>query len=96
MPSKSLFAVFLLSSALGAACTHRVVYVATAPPPPVREHISVAPGPGYVWVAGHHRWEGHAYVWVPGHWVRTHHHHWVEGHWAHDHHGWYWVEGHWA
>jgi len=70
--------------------------VPTPPPLAVREEIGVAPGSGYVWVAGHHRWEGRAYVWVRGHWKKTHHDRWVEGHWAHNHHGWYWVEGHWT
>lgn len=97
MRSRSLMAVLLLSSALGACAPRtRVVYVPGPPPPPVREVVGVAPGPGYAWVSGHHRWEGRAYVWVPGHWQQTRHHRWVSGHWAHNRHGWYWVDGHWA
>ncbi len=99
MRSKSLSAVLLASALFGAAACApraRVVYVSAPPPAPVREVIGAAPGPGYVWVPGHHRWEGHHYEWVRGHWERTRYHRWVEGHWAHNRHGWYWVEGHWA
>jgi hypothetical protein len=92
-------------AALGLAATLFVpaawaipVYVKIAPPAPVVETRVVAPGPGYVWVGGFHRWDGHAYVWVPGHWAQPPRPHavWVAGHWVHHpHHGWYWKEGHW-
>ena len=64
---------------------------------PVVEVQPVAPGPHHVWVAGYHRWDGHAYVWVPGAWQVPPHHYtvWVPGHWSHNHHGHYWVAGHW-
>lgn len=75
------------------------VYVRLGPPAAVVEVRSVAPGPGYVWVPGYHRWDGAAYVWVPGAWAvppAAHYHAWVPGHWAHHaHHGYYWVDGHW-
>jgi hypothetical protein len=73
------------------------VYVRIAPPAPVVETRVVAPGPGYVWVGGFHRWDGKAYAWVPGHWVVPPRPHaaWVPGHWAHSHHGYWWKEGHW-
>ena len=41
------------------------VVVRVRPPHPVVEARVVAPGPGYIWIAGYHRWDGHAYVWVP-------------------------------
>ena len=74
-----------------------VAYVRMAPPPPEIEAFGVAPGGGYVWIAGHHAWRGNAYVWVPGHWERPPHEHarWIAGQWNHSEHGWYWIEGHW-
>ena len=73
------------------------VYVSIAPPAPIAEVRVVAPGPGYVWVGGFHRWDGRAYAWVPGRWALPPHGHaaWVAGHWKHHAHGWYWVDGHW-
>lgn len=74
------------------------VYVSIAPPPLVVETIPPVPTPGYVWVPGFHRWDGHAYIWVKGHYAMPPRPHvaWVAGHWVHHRsHGWYWVEGHW-
>ena len=73
------------------------IYVRIAPPAPIAEVRVVAPGAGYIWIPGFHRWDGRAYIWVPGRWdlpprpgvV------WVPGHWRHHRHGWYWIEGHW-
>jgi len=85
---------------LASGCARRarvVVYASTAPPPPVVETITVAPGPNYVWVPGYHAWNGSGYVWTSGRWElrpagrRA----WVPGHWNHGGRGWYWVEGHW-
>jgi WXXGXW repeat (2 copies) len=89
----SLFAGFLAAGAAGAV----PIYVKIAPPAPIVETRVVAPGPGYVWVGGFHRWDGRAYVWVPGRWVLPPRPHavWVAGHWRHHHRGYYWVEGHW-
>src|ERR1035438_4309836 len=56
-----------------------------APPAPVAEQVTTAPGPGYVWLAGHWSFSakggpgraGHgeiplppSAVWIGGHWVR--------------------------
>jgi hypothetical protein len=73
------------------------VFVRVAPPRPIIERRVVAPGPGYVWIAGYHRWDGRAYVWVPGRWERPPHRHahWVAHHWVHRHGGYVLVEGHW-
>jgi hypothetical protein len=73
------------------------VVVRVAPPRPVVEVRGVAPGRGYVWIAGYHRWDGRAYVWVPGRWELPPRPHarWVAAHWAHRHGGWVLVEGHW-
>src|SRR5437763_11103695 len=45
-------------------------YVQFGPPRPFFERRIVAPGRGYVWINGYHRWNGRRYVWVPGHWQR--------------------------
>ena len=92
-----LLAVTSLLSAPAAMAGARI-YVRIGPPVPVVEAQIVAPGPGYVWVGGYHRWDGAAYGWVPGHWVLPPAHRtvWVGGHWAQHHsRGWYWVEGRW-
>jgi WXXGXW repeat (2 copies) len=93
--------VLLAGSLIGSACaTHgrTVVYVSSAPPPAVREVISVSPGAGYIWIPGHHAWDRGSYVWVTGRWevAPRHSRHWVAGQWQHDRHGWYWVDGHWS
>ncbi len=46
----------------------QTVYVEQAPPSPQVETIFVAPGPGYVWIAGEWEWRGR-WVWVGGHWI---------------------------
>jgi hypothetical protein len=81
--------------ALGASAAEVIVRV--APPARIVERRVIAPGPGYVWVAGYHRWDNNAYVWVPGQWVSPprSHAHWVEHRWAHRHGGYVFVEGHW-
>ena len=73
------------------------VYVTIAPPKPLVERRIPAPGPGYVWVPGYHRWEGGAYAWTAGRWVMPPRPHarWVAGHWTHRSRGWVWVEGRW-
>ena len=75
-----------------------VEFAVRQPPPPRQEVIGVAPGQGYVWVAGHHAWQGGDYVWVSGSWQRppeTRYRRWEAGHWAHARGGWYWIEGRW-
>jgi WXXGXW repeat (2 copies) len=82
----------LVLSALGAE-----IIVNIAPPRPLVETRVAAPGRGYIWTPGYHRWDGRAYVWVPGQWVlpprpRAR---WVPAHWARRPRGWVFVEGHW-
>jgi len=99
---KRFLLIALTTSALAASLPAQAgarIYVRIGPPVPVVEVAAVAPGPGYVWVPGYHRWDGGAYVWVGGHWAVPPHHYyhaWVPGHWVrHSRHGWYWREGHW-
>lgn len=96
---KKILSTALLAIGLAAgSASSAQIYVRIGPPPPRREVVVARPGPGYVWVAGYHRWDGRAYVWVPGQWVlpRAGYHRWVPGHWRETHRGWVWVEGHWA
>ena len=90
-----LSAATLAAAVTAVASTH--IYVQIGPPAPIVEAHVVAPGPHHVWVAGYHRWDGHAYVWVPGRWAipPAHHHVWVAGHWDHERRGYYWIPGHW-
>lgn len=96
MLRKSLMAG-LFAAALSVNVFAADVIVRVAPPRPVVETRVPAPGPGYVWTPGYHRWDGHAYGWVPGGWVRPPrpHSHWVAHHWEHRHGGYVMVEGHW-
>ncbi len=87
-----VFAGLLTFSAFG-----QEVIVRVAPPRPLVEKRVVAPGPGYVWIDGYHRWDGARYVWVAGRWEMPPrpHAHWVAHRWVKRHGGWVLVEGHW-
>jgi hypothetical protein len=73
----------------------RVVRI--GPPPHVVEHPGRAPHPGWVWVDGHHQWNGRRYIWLHGYWVAPPYPHavWIRGHWRHDRGGYVWIDGHW-
>ena len=94
MIRKTLMA-FLFAGALAITAADIVVHV--APPVPVVEQRGPAPGPGYVWINGYHRWDGSAYVWVPGRWEMPPRPHarWIAHHWVRRNGGWVMVEGHW-
>jgi hypothetical protein len=87
---------FGLLLGVGSACAAEV-FVRVAPPRPIIETRIAAPGPGYVWVGGYHRWDGGAYAWVPGHWMVPPRPRavWVAHHWVRRRGGWVFVEGHW-
>jgi hypothetical protein len=74
-----------------------VVYVVRRPPPERVEVIVVAPGPAYVWIAGHWAWREPEFFWMPGRWDRPGpgFRRWEKGRWDHDRHGWFWIEGRW-
>lgn len=75
----------------------QVIYVREAPPAPIVEVISVAPGPGYIWVGGFHEWRGAHYVWVRGYYSLPPRGFsiWIGDRWHHDDHGWRHERGHW-
>jgi hypothetical protein len=60
------------------------VVVKVAPPATVVETRGIAPGVGYVWIPGYHRWDGAHYVWVGGRWEMPPHPHdrWVAHRWV--------------
>lgn len=67
---KFLPTMLLAAALLPAATSFAQVVVRVGPPAPIVETRPVAPGPGFVWIAGYHRWDGGRYVWVPGRWDR--------------------------
>ena len=87
----------LLALSLTPAVSMAQAVVRIAPPVPMREHPGPAPRPGWVWIEGHHQWDGHHYVWVHGYWVRPPHEGavWVAHHWVQRNGGWVLIEGHW-
>jgi len=87
----------ILGASLTVGASAADVVVRIGPPRPLVEHRVRAPGPGYVWVNGYHRWDGRAYAWAPGRWERPPHAraHWVQHRWVHRNNGWVLVEGHW-
>jgi hypothetical protein len=68
------------------------------PPPPAEvEVVPVAPGPGFYWVGGYHRWYRGRYVWVRGRYYRRPYGaaRWEGAHWARSPRGRIWIEGRW-
>lgn len=62
------------------------------------DQVTVAPGPGYVWLAGHWTNVSQRWVWVAGHWELPPSPSalWVAGHWVRGNSGWIWVDGAWT
>lgn len=78
--------------------TNEDVAVANAPPADQAEAQTAAPGPNYVWIKGHWKWDARrqSWEWRQGHWeVRRSGYEWVAGHWEHRPNGWVWIGGHW-
>ncbi len=101
-----LFCVALLGGAFSAQAGTQVglslnigvpapIVVRQEPPRPVLEQVMAAPGPGFVWVAGHYSWMEGRWVWVRGSWVLPPQPgaFWVTGRWERHHRTW--MEGHW-
>jgi len=64
---------------------------------PSAEQVTPAPGPGYVWIAGHWSNRAQQWVWLTGHWELPPSPSaiWVDGHWVQGSAGWVWVDGAW-
>jgi hypothetical protein len=90
-----LLAFASLAMIVGSANAQVVVRI--GPPRAIVETRGVAPGAGYVWTPGYHRYVNNAYVWTPGAWVQPPRPHavWVAHRWARRNGGWYLAEGHW-
>jgi len=77
---------------------HHEVTVSIYPtqPPPAPRVERPAPRAGYVWIAGHYRWENGRYEWLDGHWERARARmHWEPGRWQRRGNNYVWVEGRW-
>jgi hypothetical protein len=87
----------VFASALTFSAGAADVIVRVAPPAAIVETRPAAPGAGYVWQAGYHRWNGTAYAWVPGKWELPPRPHarWVAHRWVKRGGGWVFVEGRW-
>jgi hypothetical protein len=73
------------------------IRIGAAPPPPVVEHYGAPPHPGWVWVPGFQRWDGHGYRWTHGHWAHPPHPGavWVPESYEHRPDGFYFHAGYW-
>ncbi len=91
-----LSAILGVGFGIGAAQAAEVV-VTVKPPIAIVEKRSDRPSAKHVWIAGYHRWDGHAYVWEKGRWEVPPREHavWVAPRWEHRHDGYVFVEGRW-
>lgn len=96
MKRKLLLAFASVVLTAGTAMNAQVV-VRVGPPAPIVETRPVAPGAGYVWTPGYHRWDGNRYVWAPGAYVMPPRPHavWVPHHYVRRRGGYVLVEGRW-
>ncbi len=97
---RATIATALLLSSLAIAAptiTEAQVYVRIGPPRPLYERRPIAPGPGYAWQGGYHRWDGSRYTWIPGNYVAAPRPraYWVPGRWINTRRGYYWRDGYW-
>jgi hypothetical protein len=96
MIRKSLM-ILAAAGMMAASAMAADIVVRVAPPRSRVERRIPAPGRGYVWTPGYHRWDGRAYVWSPGAWVMPPRAHarWVPARWVRRGHEWVFMEGHW-
>jgi WXXGXW repeat (2 copies) len=93
---KRCFPVIVLIALLSVPALSQVV-IRVGPPAPIVEHPGPPPHPGYVWIPGYHRWDGHRYVWVGGHYAHPPHHgaEWVPDRYDRHGDGYVYTPGHW-
>jgi hypothetical protein len=71
-------------------------YEGPRPPPAPREERGPAPGSGYFWAPGHHRWNGHEHAWQRGGWYpRREGLEYVAPHWENVYGRWEYLPGSW-
>ena len=97
MVFKRLIGLAVFAGALTLSVAKAEVVVRIGPPRAVIETRGPAPGSGYVWVNGYHRWDGNAYAWNAGRWEMPPRAHarWVAHRWVHRRNGYVLVEGRW-
>jgi len=94
-------ALSLAATAFGAwtalpAVAAPLIEIEIAPPAPQVEVVPEHPRPGFVWVRGYWRWEGHRHIWVKGTWMKERPgHHWVDARWTPVGGHYRFEEGHW-
>jgi len=89
----------IFAGAMAATSSYAADIVVKIAPPRIRvEKRGRAPGPGYAWQPGYHRWDGNGYVWEPGRWERVPRAHarWIAPRWEHRKNGWVFIEGRWG
>ena len=96
MVFKRLIALVFAGALTFSAAAGEVV-VRIGPPRAVIETRGPAPGRGYVWISGYHRWDGNAYAWNAGRWEQPPRPgaRWVAHRWRHRRGGYVLVEGRW-
>jgi len=96
-PVKKTALSLLLAFCMLPAIAMAQVFVRIAPPAPIVEVHDHPLHPGWVWIDGYHRWDGHRYVWVHGRWGRPPHPGavWVAHRWEQRNGGYVLVQGHW-
>lgn len=90
-----LAGVTTVASTAGSAAVV-AVDIGIAPPPP-RVVAPPPPRPGWVWVDGYWRWNGHRHVWVDGRWIHARHgYRYIPPHWVQVGPRWHFVPGGWV
>jgi len=89
--------IFTGAMAIGTGYAADIV-VKERPPKVIVESRGRAPGKGYVWVPGYHRWDGNHYAWEKGRWDQPPHAHarWIAPRWEHRKDGYVFIEGRWS
>lgn len=97
MKKQLLIATSAVLLSLGTVLAEAQIVVRIGPPPPRPVEVVPAPRPGFVWIPGYHRWDGHRYIWVHGYWRRPPRPGavWVPGAWRYERGGHVWHEGYW-
>jgi hypothetical protein len=94
----TMFSGLVLAGCAPAYGPAGVEFVARRPPRELIDVRVVAPGPRYVWIAGHYAWQRGDFAWVSGRWElppQAEFRRWDPGRWVQARQGWYWAEGRW-
>ena len=91
-------AIATAAASFGAAAQSDCSDFTVAPPAPLEEAMSLAPGPGYLWASGYWECQADTYQWVGGNWIREQPGYtWDPSHWEYRMGGhWELHRGHWS